>query len=228
MYINRAADMKISKTLLVIKTLAASLLLTANLNAAEVCVTADSDPDGDGFGWEQEATCLVVVTEDQAGVGRTPAEIASQSIVYPRTGERVEIERIFWQVNDFADRTFTGCQGYVVDPAEEQDQCLSCGTGESYQYQHYSDGNGRLLYSFGNTSFEADFTWGIDENSLYFGPMPVQAYAEITNTGINQWLEGSQGAIGFYEHCEGLVPSIVEDRMMLTIVDEGENQERRQ
>ena len=60
MYINRAADMKISKTLLVIKTLAASLLLTANLNAAEVCVTADSDPDGDGFGWEQEATLSLI------------------------------------------------------------------------------------------------------------------------------------------------------------------------
>jgi len=199
-----------------LRSLSTLLLVgSANLYAAEICVTSESDPDGDGYGWEQEATCLVVgsnepsnTSQDPAAGNASPAELASRSIVNPRTGESVNVERIYWQTEDFAGKSFSGCVGYVVDPAQQTDQCLSCGSGENFDYQHYADGNGRLIYSYGNVSFEAEFEWGVDTYGLYYGPMPIKAYAEVTETGVNQWLEGKRGAIGFYEYCEGVVPSV--------------------
>jgi len=188
-------------------------LASFNLHAAEICVSSESDPDGDGYGWEQFATCLVVHTDNGSNDSDgnqspiTPAQALSQSIFDPRSGERIDIERIYWRTQDFAGKSFSGCNGYVVDPAKETDECGSCSSGESFQYEHYEDGNGRLKYSHGRINFEAEFEWGVDEYGLYFGPMSVSAFAEVTESGINQWLEGRQGSIGFYQHCEGLVPS---------------------
>ncbi len=200
--------MKLNSILFTLLLFTAGLSATLNLQAAEVCVTTQSDPDGDGFGWEQEATCLVVKADDS---GATPAEVASRSVVFPRTGEKVDIKRIHWQIDDFADKTFTGCHGYLIDPEQDQDRCVSCDSGESYSYEHFADGNGRLIYSLGKAGFEAEFEWGVDAFGLYFGPMPVKAFAQITDSGIKQWVEGVQGSIGFYEYCEGLIPSSAEE-----------------
>lgn len=183
------------------------MLTCTSLNAGEICLTTESDPDGDGFGWEQNATCLVVTKVSDTGELVSPAEAASQSIVDPRTGIKIDIQRIHWAPTDFAGKTFSGCKGYVVDPAKEKNQCLSCSPGESYQYEHYEDGNGRLFYKSKKTKIEAEFEWGVDEYGLYYGPMAIGAYAEVTNSGINQWLEGTAGAIGFYEHCAGVIPA---------------------
>lgn len=184
-------------------------LASNNLQAAEICVTTESDPDGDGYGWEQKMTCLVATNNNDAtnSVPQSPAETASQSIFDPRTGSKVDIKRVRWATEDFAGKSFPGCKGYVVDPAQETDQCLSCDTGETYQYEHYEDGNGRLIYSFGKTNFEAEFEWGVDEYGLYYGPMAINAFAEVTESGINQWLDGTRGSIGFYQYCEGVVPA---------------------
>jgi len=112
------------------------LLACSYAQAGEICITAESDPDGDGFGWEQESTCLV-----------TEASSRVPEFFDPRTGEKRNIQRLSWVRSDFAGKSFSDCQGYLVDPAETTDQCLTCGNGESYEYKHFEDGNGRLVYS---------------------------------------------------------------------------------
>ena len=127
-----------------------AVLLTgvaAHALAGEICITTESDPDGDGFGWEQESSCLV-----------TEASATVPTVFHPRTNEQLNVQRITWVEADFADRSFSGCDGYLVDPDHEQDSCLSCGSEENTDYQHFADGNGRLVYSFGESSLEAEFT----------------------------------------------------------------------
>lgn len=177
-------------------TLFTCLLVCSYTQAGEICITTESDPDGDGFGWEQESTCLV-----------TEASSRVPEFYDPRTGEKRNIQRLKWVTSDFADKSFTECHGYLVDPDAESDQCLSCDSGESYDYKHFEDGNGRLVYSFGETKFEADFSWSIDIYGIYNGPLPITGFAEITDTGIRQWLEGKPDRIGFYQQCEGAIPS---------------------
>lgn len=172
------------------------LLASSYAQAGEICITAESDPDGDGFGWEQESTCLV-----------TEASSRVPEFFDPRSGEKRDIQRLTWVTSDFAGKSFNDCQGYLIDPDETIDQCLTCGSGESYEYEHFEDGNGRLVYSFGKTKFEAEFIWSIDDNGIYNGPLPITGFAEITETGIRQWLEGKPGNIGFYQQCDGAIPS---------------------
>ena len=199
-----------------------AVIASFNLHAAEVCIDPASDPDGDGWGFEQEASCFVVISGTGAnGELLSPAAVKSQSVFHPRTAEKINIQRIYWTAADFADKSFTGCNGYVVDPAQANDQCESCESAESSRYEHYADGNGRLFYQNGAVNFEAEFFWSVDQLGLYYGPMPVLAYAEITETGINQWLEGTPGAIGFYEHCAGLVPSSDQVGGVITVSDGG-------
>lgn len=183
---------------LVCKTLLATVLFSQGSlsTAAEICVTSESDPDGDGYGWEQEATCLVTAETD-----KTP-------VFYdPRSGEQRVIQRIKWVTADFTNQSFKDCGGYLVDPDKRKDQCLSCDSEEEIKYQHFEDGNGRMKYSYGEIKFEAEFLWGIDDYGFYHGPMPITGYAEITENGVRQWLEGKPGEIGFYQQCDGLLPS---------------------
>jgi len=138
----------------------------------------------------------------------SPAAINSQQVFHPITAEKVAIERIYWTNADFTGKTFSGCDGYVVDPTTGTEECESCTSSESSSYEHYADGNGRLIYQNGQINFEADFTWSVDSLGFYDGPMPVLAFAEITPAGINQWIEGKVGRVGFYQHCAGLTPSL--------------------
>ncbi len=170
--------------------------VTSLSTAGEICITAESDPDGDGVGWEQEASCLV-----------TDASFAAPVFFDPRTEEQLPVQRIKWVEADFADKSFSDCHGYLVDPDKETDECLSCGSEEIYDYQHFADGNGRLVYSLGNSKFEAEFTWGVDIYGIYFGPLPISGFAEITDSGIRQWQSGQPGETGFYQQCDGAIPS---------------------
>ena len=179
---------------------------TSNLLAAEVCITSASDPDGDGWGWEQEASCTI--SPGFTDAGPTP-------VFDPRSGDPINLQRIEWQLSDFTGQVLTGCNGYVVDPTEPEDQCVTCESDELYSYEHYQDGNGRFTYSNGAINIEAQFDWGVDEFGFYHGPMPVNAFAEVTDSGIKQWAEGTPGSIGFYEQCDGLVPTRLHDAYAL-------------
>lgn len=196
---------------------AAIVIASSGVMAGEICITAESDPDGDGYGWEQEATCLV-----------TNASAQVPEFYEPRTGERLNVQRIKWVTADFADKTFEDCHGYLVDPGKEADKCLSCGSEETQEFKHFTDGNGRFVYRFGEIKFEADFTWGIDDYGIYHGPLPITGYAEITDTGIKQWVEGKPGQIGFYQQCDGAIPSamlvpVAEELVEIVIVDKPNN-----
>ncbi len=192
-----------------------AVLLTgvaAHALAGEICITTESDPDGDGFGWEQESSCLV-----------TEASATVPTVFHPRTNEQLNVQRITWVEADFADRSFSGCDGYLVDPDHEQDSCLSCGSEENTDYQHFADGNGRLVYSFGESSLEAEFTWGVDIYGIYFGPLPITGFAEITADGIRQWQSGQPGESGFYEQCDGAIPSTMLQTAVETTVSSEPN-----
>jgi len=110
--------------------LLAALLTTSQTNAREVCQLLESDPDGDGWGWEMDASCRVTPE-----TGNVPA------FQHPRTGLDVNIERIFWVWDDFAGKTISECRGYIVDPGSPSDRCSTCADTES-TYQHMTDGAG--------------------------------------------------------------------------------------
>jgi len=110
--------------------LVAPLLTTSQASAREVCQLLESDPDGDGWGWEMDASCRVT-----AETGNVP------SFQHPRTGLNINIERIFWVWDDFANKTISECRGYIVDPGSSSDRCSTCANTESV-YQHLTDGAG--------------------------------------------------------------------------------------
>ena len=58
-----------------------AVIASFNLHAAEVCIDPASDPDGDGWGFEQEASCFVVISgTGPNGELLSPAAVESQSV----------------------------------------------------------------------------------------------------------------------------------------------------
>lgn len=178
------------KTKLTIITLACALLTALPVFANEICQTAESDPDGDGWGWEKEASCRV--TE---ATGRIPV------LYHPRDGQRIFIERIFWTWNDFSKKTFNNCEGFIVDPSKDSDECSTC-EGEGSTYQHLPNGKGLLRLESRGQGHLARFNWNVDSNGLYVGALPLEAYGERVEGGVRFWVEAQPGRIGFYTFCE--------------------------
>lgn len=137
--------MKIVKAISVVTCLT-SLMLTGQAQADEICRVVGSDPDGDGFGFEAGATC--VVTNE---TGQTP------QMTHPRTGRRLDIERILWARDDFNNKTISECQGYIVDPDLPRDICITCQTPAASIF-HGSDSRGIFTSGAGgvNSRFSAD------------------------------------------------------------------------
>ena len=70
-----------------------AVIASFNLHAAEVCIDPASDPDGDGWGFEQEASCFVVISgTGPNGELLSPAAVESQSVFHPRTAEKINIQ----------------------------------------------------------------------------------------------------------------------------------------
>ncbi len=107
-----------------------SPLLSSNANANEVCRLLASDSDGDGWGWEAGASCRI-----------TPETGVTPQMNHPRTGQPINIEGIFWVSEDFSNKTFSECQGYIVDPNQARDICSTCRVPSASLF-HGADGVG--------------------------------------------------------------------------------------
>lgn len=116
-------------------------LIALNAYASESCRMLDSDPDGDGWGWEAGASCRIT-----ADTGNTP------QMNHPRTGQTINLERIFWVWEDFSNKTINECQGYIVDPAQSRDICSTCRVAAASIF-HGADGRG--LYSSASDGVDA-------------------------------------------------------------------------
>ena len=137
--------------LLVLSTLVYQPVHSQSLPA---CVSVASDADGDGFGWENSASCLV-----------TNTSLVAPTFTNQETGSTVGLTRAIWSASDFTEDVL--CTNFQFD-------------GEFYRT---SDGGTRYAFSplsetspfVGNVEIEdinnviQTQTWTLD-NGIYFGP----------------------------------------------------------
>lgn len=138
------------KTLLVFLVLLSGPALSQSLPS---CRALASDADGDGYGWENDASCVV-----------TGTSLSSPQFTNLETGESVDLVRAQWDAGDIAGKSVV-CADYHFD-------------GESYLYEggvgylfrplsSTAPYNGNVIIGFGQ--FATTQTWTID-NGIYYGP----------------------------------------------------------
>lgn len=126
------------------------------------CISIASDADGDGYGWENDASCVI-----------TSTSLTSPTFTNLETGEPVNVVRAQWSPSDFAGNQIT-CDARRFDGVSYS----SIGPGPLYVFQPLSQTaphNGNV------TAFEpaldgTDIThsWTIS-NGIYFGPSDLAA-----------------------------------------------------
>lgn len=176
------------------------LVLSPSICFAQAsCLLHESDSDGDGWGWEDNTSCLI--TED---TGKVPI------LYHPRTKQKIELERLTWSWSDFSGKSIQDCEGFVVDPEQEEDLCSTCKEGDTATHIHESNGNGTTHFNQeGGESSEATFTWNVDHNGVYSGVLPIKIYGEKTTSGVRFWLKAEANQTGFYTLCK--IPSNEKD-----------------
>lgn len=195
-------------------------------HAATICNSSASDVDGDGWGWEDGASCQV--TADTRG---------APTIVNGVTGEPVNLSRLQWNNEDLGGQTLFDCdyayRNWYGDPDDRTYFWGFGGTSSSDSACNYSSveflWNGTYEVTSGcalqNTPAGSTYqptvgTWNIENGLLrtdsepYTGDYPFMAnieYAEIREdgNGINIWREDGE----FYYHCSDANPTghLVED-----------------
>jgi len=129
------------------------------------CRSLASDADGDGYGWENDNSCIV-----------TSTSLASPTFTNLETGNPVDLIRASWNPSDFVNTTDgVFCRRYEFDGARYRS--IRTGYIPLYVFQPLSQmppHHGNVVVTEGPTQ-----TWTL-ENGIYFGP---------SDLAISPWVE---------------------------------------
>jgi len=139
--------------------------------AIEPCLYAGSDTDGDGYGWDDRASCRVTAESEPV-----------REIFHAGTGEQIDLVKLQWTWGDFWQSFFT-CTEYNYSGTE-----------------YVADENSTEYLHIGATAsvYESEIptTFWL-EGGIYNGPAPIDAIAEVTDDGvIRSWVNDNS-----YHYC---------------------------
>ncbi|OED36023.1 hypothetical protein AB833_28800 [Chromatiales bacterium (ex Bugula neritina AB1)] len=150
-------------------------LLTFNAGAQSfpTCQSADSDPDGDLYGWENNATCLV------------PDPNTPPVIVRRDNNTTVNQSRAYWQASDLVGKTVS-CQNHVFY-SDPNDASTGVYISEPFtpEYVHGADG---MVTQTIDGNFAGTSAWSITDG-VYSG----QAFMHLTRFVDADFQQNSPG-----------------------------------
>lgn len=138
----------------------------ANAEKFPSCMASSSDIDGDGYGWENNNTCII----DTNPIG--PASFTNLE-----TGQRVNLIRAYWNEFDFLKDVVCSVYSFVNTEYKRIDASIT-----GYQFSltslaRSSVGEVSVLHSF--NSREVLYPWAVN-NGRYIGPGDLER---------SQWVE---------------------------------------
>lgn len=163
--------------------------------ALEVCSSSAADPDGDGFGWENSASCVVTNESDTKPV-----------ITNLETGRSVQLTRAYWDgLADFDDPIL--CTKWVFDDSSYVRQTVDylefSPLSETEPYQ------GTVTIGFSRAPLGL---WSV-ENGIYRGPryLSQSPWVEIVGfnrngfatEGVRSWISDNE-----FELCYRVEPTL--------------------
>ncbi len=157
-----------------------------------VCSHQYYDADNDGFGWQDEASCIV-----------TAETIPPPVHINEQTGGQVDLTRVYWDGNtDIANRTIQ-CDQYSFDSINGIYSLVDDGTINTVYYRHSQLPSVSPFEGWMRLSLNSDFDtgWQIYNPPLwtlsdgrYIGPgLLADAYAELVVSGgkkvVRRWYD---------------------------------------
>jgi len=140
-------------TILIFAVLAGEPILAQTLPS---CLSMASDADGDGYGWENNASCLVANTS-----------LGAATFTNLETGNSVGLIRARWEPSDLLDDMV--CQLFRFDGTYYQ--AADGGTlYEHYPLSQNAPFAGNVVFVSGSSVVTQ--TWSLD-NGIYYGPSPL-------------------------------------------------------
>ncbi len=157
------------------------------------CTLADSDPDGDGYGWENNATC------------RVADPLVPPVITRNDNGQTVNQTRAYWLESDLTADSVT-CQSYIFYP-DPADSSTGSYIADPFSpvYTHTADGQVTQTI---NGNFAGTSSWSITDG-IYSGAafMSQTAFVDVDFQAANANASRGWSSAAGYWQCDGAAPT---------------------